>query len=163
MEGKETVYVIGHKNPDTDSVCSAICYARLKEKITGQHYVAKRAGHLNEETQYVMDKLGVQPPEYMKDVRPQVRDIQIRKTPGVSKEISVKTAWTLMKEQNVVTLPVTKENVLEGLITIGDIAKSYFQVYDSTILATAQTRYQNIVDTLEGTVVAGEADGIFNT
>ena len=58
MEGKETVYVIGHKNPDTDSVCSAICYARLKEKITGQHYVAKRAGHLNEETQYVMDKLG---------------------------------------------------------------------------------------------------------
>ena len=161
MEGKETVYVIGHKNPDTDSVCSAICYARLKEKITGQHYVAKRAGHLNEETQYVMDKLGIQPPEYMKDVRPQVRDIQIRKTPGVSKEISVKTAWTLMKEQNVVTLPVTKENVLEGLITIGDIAKSYFQVYDSTILATAQTRYQNIVDTLEGTVVAGEADGIF--
>ena len=89
MEGKETVYVIGHKNPDTDSVCSAICYARLKEKITGQHYVAKRAGHLNEETQYVMDKLGIQPPEYMKDVRPQVRDIQIRKTPGVSKEISV--------------------------------------------------------------------------
>ena len=59
------------------------------------------------------------------------------------------------------TLPVTKENVLEGLITIGDIAKSYFQVYDSTILATAQTRYQNIVDTLEGTVVAGEADSIF--
>ena len=59
MEGKETVYVIGHKNPDTDSVCSAICYARLKEKITGQHYVAKRAGHLNEETQYVMDKLGI--------------------------------------------------------------------------------------------------------
>mgnify|MGYP000513706757 CR=1 FL=1 len=66
MEGKETVYVIGHKNPDTDSVCSAICYARLKEKITGQHYVAKRAGHLNEETQYVMDKLGIQPPEYMR-------------------------------------------------------------------------------------------------
>ena len=161
MSNEKEIFVIGHKNPDTDSVCSAICYARLKEKITGQHYVAKRAGHLNEETQYVMDKLGVQPPEYMKDVRPQVRDIQIRKTPGVSKEISVKTAWTLMKEQNVVTLPVTKENVLEGLITIGDIAKSYFQVYDSTILATAQTRYQNIVDTLEGTVVAGEADGIF--
>ena len=161
MEGKETVYVIGHKNPDTDSVCSAICYARLKEKITGQHYVAKRAGHLNEETQYVMDKLGVQPPEYMKDVRPQVRDIQIRKTPGVSKEISVKTAWTLMKEQNVVTLPVTKENVLEGLITIGDIAKSYFQVYDSTILATAQTRYQNIVDTLDGTMLCGNEHAYF--
>lgn len=52
---------------------------KTKRKITGQHYVAKRAGHLNEETQYVMDKLGVQPPEYMKDVRPQVRDIQIRK------------------------------------------------------------------------------------
>ena len=161
MEGKETVYVIGHKNPDTDSVCSAICYARLKEKITGQHYVAKRAGHLNEETQYVMDKLGIQPPEYMKDVRPQVRDIQIRKTPGVSKEISVKTAWTLMKEQNVVTLPVTKENVLEGLITIGDIAKSYFQVYDSTILATAQTRYQNIVDTLDGTMLCGNEHAYF--
>lgn len=163
MEENTTVFVIGHKNPDTDSVCSAICYAQLKEKLTGQKYTAKRAGHLNEETQYVMDKLGICPPAYIKDVRPQVRDIQIRKTKGVSKEISVKTAWTLMKEHNVVTLPVTQENELEGLITIGDIAKSYFEVYDSTVLATAKTRYQNIVDTLDGTVVAGDTETVFDS
>lgn len=160
--GGETVLVIGHKNPDTDSVCSAICYARLKRKLTGGNYIAKRAGHLNEETQYVMEKLGIHPPQYIKDVRPQVKDIEIRRTKGVSKDISVKTAWTLMKEHNVVTLPIAEENTLEGLITIGDIAKSYFEVYDSTILSTAKTRYQNIVDTLDGTVVTGNTEAVFD-
>ena len=158
----DTVFVIGHKNPDTDSVCSAICYARLKNILTGGNYVAKRAGHLNEETQYVMEKLGIKPPQYMKDVRPQVKDIEIRRTKGVSREISVKDAWTLMKEQNVVTLPITEGECLEGLITIGDIAKSYFEVYNSTILSTAKTKYQNIVDTLNGTVVTGDTDTIFD-
>ena len=158
----ETVFVIGHKNPDTDSVCSAICYAKLKNIVTGGNYVAKRAGHLNEETQYVMEKIGIQPPQYMKDVRPQVKDIEIRRTKGVSKEISVKDAWKLMKELNVVTLPITEGKCLEGLITIGDIAKSYFEVYNSTILSTAKTRYQNIVNTLNGKVITGNTDAIFD-
>ena len=158
---KKTIIVIGHKNPDTDSICSAICYADLKSKITNETYVAKRAGHLNEETQYVLKKYNIPVPEYIKDLRPQVSDIDIRRTEGVSKDISVKDAWTKMKELNVVTLPITYKKRLIGLITIGDIAKSYFEVYDSTILSTAKTRFQNIVDTLNGTVITGDINEVF--
>ena len=158
---KKTIIVIGHKNPDTDSICSAICYADLKSKITNETYVAKRAGHLNEETQYVLKKYNIPVPEYIKDVRPQVSDIDIRRTEGVSKDISVKDAWTKMKELNVVTLPITYKKRLIGLITIGDIAKSYFEVYDSTILSTAKTRFQNIVDTLNGTLITGDINEVF--
>ena len=158
---KKTIIVIGHKNPDTDSICSAICYADLKSKITNETYVAKRAGHLNEETQYVLKKYNIPVPEYIKDVRPQVSDIDIRRPKGVSKDISVKDAWTKMKELNVVTLPITCKKRLIGLITIGDIAKSYFEVYDSTILSTAKTRFQNIVDTLNGKVITGDINEVF--
>lgn len=155
------IIVIGHKNPDTDSICSAICYADLKSKITNETYIAKRAGHLNEETQYVLKKYDIKVLEYIKDVRPQVSDIEIRRTEGVSKDISVKDAWTKMKDLNVVTLPITQKKRLIGLITIGDIAKSYFEVYDSTILATAKTKFQNIVDTLNGTVITGNINEVF--
>ena len=87
-EKKRPVFVIGHKNPDTDSVCSAIAYANLKKKITGEEYVARRAGHLNEETQYILERFGVKAPEYIKDVGTQVKDIEIRETAGVSENIS---------------------------------------------------------------------------
>ena len=160
-KNEKSVIVIGHKNPDTDSICSAICYADLKTKVTGRKHIPKRAGHLNEETQYVLKQCGVEVPDYIKDVRPQVADIEIRHTKGVSKDISVKDAWTKMKELNVVTLPITEKKKLTGLITIGDIARSYFEVYDSTVLSTAQTRFVNIVDTLNGSVVAGDIDQVF--
>lgn len=149
------VYVIGHKNPDTDSVCSAVCYARLKSLITGKNYIAKRAGHLNEETQYVFDSFKIKPPEYINDVRPQVRDVDINEIEGVDEQISIKEAWNIMKSNNVVTLPVTEGEELKGLVTIGDISRSYFEVYDSDILAQAKTRFMNIVDTLKARVITG--------
>lgn len=162
-EKKRPVFVIGHKNPDTDSICSAIAYANLKEKITGEEYIARRAGHLNEETQYILERFGVKAPEYIKDVGTQVKDIEIRETEGVSEDISLKEAWTLMKENNVVTLPITtKERQLIGLITIGDIATSYMDMYDSSILATANTKYQNIIETLDATLIIGDAEAYFN-
>ena len=162
-EKKRPVFVIGHKNPDTDSICSAIVYANLKKKITGEDYVARRAGHLNEETQYVLERFGVKAPEYIKDVGTQVKDIEIRETEGVSEDISLKEAWTLMKENNVVTLPITTaERQLIGLITIGDIATSYMDMYDSSILATANTKYQNIIETLDATLIIGNAEEYFN-
>ena len=96
------------------------------------------------------------------DVGAQVKDIEIRKTPGVSGKISLKRAWEMMKEQNVVTLPVTdKENNLEGLIITGDIATSYMDVYDNSILSRAKTQYQNIVDTLDGTMLCGNEHAYF--
>ena len=94
MESKKNVYVIGHKNPDTDSICSAISYAYLKNELSrkedGQYnYVAARAGHVNEETQFVLEHFGVQSPSYISDIRPQVTDIEIRKTQGIPEELSL--------------------------------------------------------------------------
>ena len=154
--------MVGHKNPDTDSICAAIAYANLKNQADGNRYEAKRAGELNEETKYVLDTFGVKSPGLITDVGAQVKDIEIRKTPGVSGKISLKRAWEMMKEQNVVTLPVTdKENNLEGLIITGDIATSYMDVYDNSILSRAKTQYQNIVDTLDGTMLCGNEHAYF--
>lgn len=155
------IIVIGHKNPDTDSICSAIAYAALKKKITGGEYIAKRAGQLNQETKYVLKRFKAAAPEYLADVGTQVKDIEIRETKGVSPSISLKKAWTLMKEQNVVTLPITKGNTLEGLITISDIATSYMEVYDSYILSDAKTSYENILETLEGELIVGKKEACF--
>ena len=139
---QEKVFVVGHKNPDTDSICSAIAYAALKNSISNSNtYVARRAGRLNEETQFVLNKWGVDSPEYLADVRTQVSDMEIRKVNGVDSNISLKKAWNLMKEMGVVTLPITHNKRLKGLITIKDIATSYMDVYDSKILSTAKTPY----------------------
>lgn len=152
------VYVIGHKNPDTDSICSAIAYSYLKNQVGEHVYVPRRAGEVNEETRYVLNRFRMSVPEYIADVRTQIKDISIRETEGVDRTISLKKAWALMKELNVVTLPVTKHGRLEGVITTEDIAESYMDVYDSNILSRAHTRYSNIVETLDGSMVVGSKD-----
>ena len=164
MEKDKTrpVYIIGHKNPDTDSICSALAYAYLKNHLEGGGYIAARAGQLNQETQYVLNFFQAEAPVYVADVMTQVKDIEIRKTAGVRGNLSLKQAWNLMRELGVVTLPVTNERKLEGLITIGDIATSYMDVYDSKILSTANTQYRNIVDTLEGTMLIGSDEDYYN-
>ena len=154
--------VIGHRNPDTDSICSAICYARLKQLKTGAEYRPCRASSPNPETQFVLDYFKTEAPALVESVRTQVRDIEIRETKGVNRNISLKKAWNLMQDDNVVTLPVvTADHVLEGLITVGDITRSYMNVYDSSILSKARTSYANILDTLEGTLVAGSRSACF--
>ena len=155
------IYVIGHKNPDTDSICSAIAYTYLKNKIDDKEYVAKRAGQINEETQFVLNYFGVEVPGYVNDIGTQVKDIEIRETEGVSREISLKRAWNLMKELNVVTLPITKHGRLEGVITTEDIAEAYMDVRDSKILSTAHTAYKNIVDTLDGSMIYGNINAYY--
>ena len=159
---KKTI-VIGHKNPDTDSICSAICYANLKHVLTGNEYIAGRAGHVNSETKFVLDYFGVAAPKEIETVKTQVKDIEIRETAGVNRNISLKKAWNLMQDANVVTLPaVTEDNVLEGLITVGDITRSYMNVYDSSILSKACTQYSNIIETLEGAMVIGDENAYFD-
>lgn len=156
------VYVIGHKNPDTDSICSALAYAYLKNHLEGGGYIAARAGQLNQETQYVLNFFQAEAPVYVADVMTQVKDIEIRKTEGVKGNLSLKKAWNLMRRLGVVTLPITKDRKIEGLITIGDIATSYMDVYDSKILSTANTQYRNIVETLEGQMLIGSEDEYYN-
>ena len=161
MEKTKKVYVIGHKNPDTDSICSAIAYAQLKRTITGNEYVAKRAGQINEETKYILDRFKVEPPSLLSNVNLQIKDIDIHKIEGIADHASIKEAWERMKENNMKALPVLKEGHLEGLITTGDIATSYMDVYDSTILSTARTQYRSIAHTLGGKIVTGNEHGYF--
>lgn len=160
----EKIYVIGHKNPDTDSICSAICYAKLKNQIDDSRlYTPARAGQINEETRYVLEFFHVDAPGLIENITTQVRDIEIRKTKGVSGDLSIKLAWNMMQDLDIYTIPVVSENQgLEGLITVGDIAKSYMNVYDSNILSAADTPYSNIIDTLKGTLIEGDSSKIFS-
>ncbi len=154
------VYVIGHKNPDTDAICSAIGYADLKNRLTGGDFRAVRCGHLNDETKFVLSRFGVKPPEYIKDIRIQVMDMDMRKLPGAEYDMSLKKAWKAMHDANVVTLCITEGKILKGLITLGDIVDSYMDTEDTGILAAAHTPYSNIIETLEGTLVAGSGEGV---
>ena len=163
VEGLKKTRVLGHRNPDTDSICSAICYAGFKHQLTGENYEPCRAGNVSPETQYVLDYFNLKAPRLVENVKTQVKDIEIRKTKGVSRGISLKNAWGLMQENNVVTLPcVTEEGLLEGVITIGDITKSYMNLYDSSIISKACTKYANILDTLEGSMVVGDSEAYFD-
>lgn len=157
----EKVYVIGHKNPDTDSICSAIAYANLKNQISDGNYIASRAGVVNQETQYVLERFGVEQPRFLSDVHLEVKDVDVNRTPGIRDNTSIKEAWAMLKEMNGYTLAVTKDKKLEGIITTGDIAMSYMDVYDNRILATARTQYKNIVNTLDGEIVTGNPHGYF--
>ena len=167
---EKNIWVVGHKNPDTDSICAAITYANLKNKIEEREtngkvtcrYIPKRAGEVNAETAFVLNYFHAKEPEYVENVGTQLKDIAYNRTMGVSGQISMKRAWELMNELKVVTLPVVNDrNKLEGLIVTGDIAKSYMDVYDSAALSTARTQYKNIIETLAGTVITGNDHGYF--
>lgn len=149
------VYVVGHKNPDTDSICSAIAYAALKTNVTGIPHEPRRAGQLNEETQYVLERFGVKVPRLLSDLREQIKDVELKEVDGLKSSVSIRTAWEKMQESNIHTLPVTRDGKLEGVITIGDIAKTYMEVYDSTILSKARTQYRNIARAVDGEVLTG--------
>lgn len=158
---KEKIYVIGHKNPDTDSICSAIAYADLRQKVTGQVHEAKRAGHVNDETAYVLDRFGVEVPKLLTDVRLQVRDLDIHEMPGLKPNASIRDTWERMRQEQAKTLPIVKDDELVGVVSTGDIAKSYMDVYDSEILSKARTQYRNIIKTLDGTMITGNEHGYF--
>ena len=157
------VWVVGHKNPDTDSICAAISYAYLKNQSGDKKtYVAKRAGAVNEETRYVLERFGVEEPPLVTYAGAQIKDINIRKTAGVSNQISLKRAWELMKKLEVVTLPVTNQfGKLEGVILTKDIATSYMDVLDNCVLSKARTQYKTIAETIDGEVYAGNEHAHF--
>ena len=153
-------YIIGHKNPDTDSIASAIAYEYLKSQKEDGVFVASRCGNVNSETQYVLDRFGFSAPKFIGDVRTQVRDMEIRKVRGVPEEMSLKRAWEIMKENKVVTLCITEGKLLKALITTGDIMESYMGSYEANTLSAAHTSYRNIVDTLDGEMIVGNIDDV---
>lgn len=163
MKNQEKIFVIGHRNPDTDSICSAIAYADIKNRTTQEKkYIPKRAGQINEETQYVLNRFGVQAPGYIANIGTQVKDMDIRVSPEADKNMSLKNAWDLMKKNSIVTLPIrNQDGVLEGLLTIGDVAETYMSTTDSYLLSNARTQYKKIAETIEGMVLEGNEHGYF--
>ncbi len=158
------VFVIGHKNPDTDSISAAISYAYLKNSISKDNAVfeAVKAGPVNNETRFVLERFGFSEPPTLDDVSTQISDIDFRHTEGVSSHISLKRAWEIIKELDVVTLPITRDDGrLQGLIGNKDIAYSYMDVYDNEALSRARTQYQNIIETINGQLITGNPHGYF--
>ena len=186
MERKrqKEIYVIGHKNPDTDSICSAIAYASLKNEILdrlqkgesaeqyhdflvadGDHldvvYLPVRAGQVNSETEYVLNTFGQDVPVFMNAIRTQVCDINIRRIAPISSDYSLKKAWETMRKLDTSTLAVTDEQGhLEGLITMSDITGAYMSMLNNEILSEACTPIVNILDTLNGNLVVGDKNKI---
>lgn len=157
------VWVVGHKNPDTDSICAAIAYAYLKNQSDEEKsYVPRRAGAINEETRYVLECFEAEEPELVEYAGTQIKDITIRKTVGVNSQISLKRAWELMKKLDVVTLPVTnRQGKMEGVIVTKDIATSYMDVFDNHVLSQARTQYKTIAETIDGEVIVGNEHAYF--
>ena len=150
------VVVIGHRNPDTDSICSAIAYAELKNKTSDLVCEARRAGKMNQETEFVLKKFGVTPPRMCTDVNPKIRDVDYRQIPGISGSTSLRKAWEIMRDQKIDTLPVTsEEDELQGVITVKDIATANMDLFDTGILAKSRTSYRNIQETLGATMLLG--------
>ena len=158
------VVVIGHRNPDTDSICSALAYAELKNKTSDLVCEARRAGKMNQETEFVLKKFGVTPPRMCTDVNPKIRDVDYREIPGIPGSTSLRKAWEVMRDQKIDTLPVTDpDNELEGVITVKDIATANMDLFDTGILAKSRTSYRNILETLGATMVVGSQEAVCTT
>lgn len=156
MLKENKTFVIGHKNPDTDSICSAIAYAALKNKTAEGTFVAKRAGEVNNETKYVLDFFGVETPEFIAHVGTQVKDVTIKPTPVLTGDISIKNAWNTMRDLQESTMPVVDEGRLEGIISVKDIATANMDIYETRILAMSHTKYTNVLDAIDGTMIVGD-------
>ena len=163
MKSQERIYVIGHKNPDTDSICSAIAYADIKNRTDpSRKYAARRAGQINEETQFVLHYFGMEPPAYLGNIGTQVKDMDVHPCPTADKTMSLKNIWDLMRKNSIVSLPILNDNgSLEGLVTVGDIAKIYMDTTDSYLLSSARTQYRRIAETLDALIIEGNEHGYF--
>ena len=158
------VVVIGHRNPDTDSICSAIAYAELKNRTSTLVCEPRRAGKMNQETEFVLKKFGVTPPRMCTDVTPKIRDVDYREMPGIPGSTSLRRAGKIMRDQQIDTLSITSaDNELEGIITVKDLATANMDVFDTAVLAKSRTSYKNILETLNGTMVVGNADAVCTT
>ena len=158
------VVVIGHRNPDTDSICSAIAYAELKNRTSTLVCEPRRAGKMNQETEFVLKKFGITPPRMCTDVNPKIRDVDYREMPGIPGSTSLRRAWKIMRDQQIDTLSITSaDNELEGIITVKDLATANMDVFDTAVLAKSRTSYKNILETLNGTMVVGNADAVCTT
>ncbi len=151
---KETIYITGHKNPDSDSICAALAYAEYKNANGDVNAVPVRLGEISRETKFILDYFGVEAPTLIETVRLCVEDLNFDKIVPVSPDISLRTALELMKKNNINSLPVVNESEqLVGIVTISDIVQNYIDVWDNTILGRSGASIDNIIDTLSANPV----------
>ena len=151
---KELVYVSGHRNPDTDSICSAIGYAYLLKAINRYNAVPVRLGEISRETEYVLKRFNVEIPVLLKTVKQKVEDLNYDKVTVFSKDLTLKTAWFLLKQQNLKSAPILDEHgQLLGLLSTSNIIEGYMDQWDSEVLKKAKTPVENVIDTLEANVI----------
>ncbi len=150
---KDIIYVTGHKNPDSDSICAAYAYAEFKNKIGDVETVACRLGNVNQETQFILDYFNAESPKFLNTVKLKVEDLQFDNISPVSPDISLKTAWSIMRDKNIKTLPVADENDhLLGVLAVANLTSCYMDIWDNRILAKSNTTLDNIIDTLSAKV-----------
>ena len=149
----EPIYVTGHRNPDTDSIVSAMAYAQLRTALGDRDYVAARLGRISDETQLVLDRFGFEPPVLIHDLRTQVSDLNFDTPPALNKAATVDRAWQLLhRDENTVALPVVEEDgTLFGMLSTNTIAAQdmksvlYPEIEDIPVF--------NLVSALEGSIV----------
>lgn len=151
---ENVVYVTGHKNPDSDSICAAYGYAEFKNKTSNLPAVPVRLGNVNAETQFILDHFGVKAPRLLETVRLKVEDLDIDTIAPVTGDISLKMAWKIMKDNHSKSLPVVDDNArLVGILSISNLTSSYMDIWDNNILAKSKTPIGNILDTLSATSI----------
>lgn len=151
---KDIVFVSGHKNPDSDSICSAIAYANYLFTIGRYNAVPVRLGEINKETEYILKRFHTEIPVLLKTVKQTVEDLEYDKVTVFSKELTLKTAWSLMKQQNLKSAPVLDDHSqLLGLLSTSNIIEGYMDQWDSQILKEANTPIENVIDTLDASIL----------
>ena len=148
----ETVYITGHRNPDTDSIVSAMAYAALKNALGQREYVAARLGQVSDETQAVLDRFGFEAPMLINNVRTQVRDLDYDTPPALSAAATMSRAWQAMQQDRIFVLPVAKEDgTLHGMLSAGDVANYDMKsVYDPV---AEHIPVYNLLSVLEGRIL----------
>ena len=151
---KETIYITGHKNPDSDSICAALAYAEYKNGNGDVNAIPVRLGKINRETKFILEYFGVDAPILLETVRLSVEDLDFDKIASISPDISLRMALELMKKNNLNSLPVIDGNEqLAGIVTISDIIGAYIDVWDNGILGKSDTSIDNIIDTLSAKII----------
>lgn len=151
---REKVYITGHKNPDTDSICAAIAYAALKNKRKDVEAIPIRIGELNQETKFVLDKFGFEPPEFISTLKQTVKDLQLDEPFTVTENISLNKAAKFLQDNQMKALPVVDDKEsLKGIVTLSNLTKSYMEVWDDKILGRSNTSIDNIIDVISANIV----------
>lgn len=146
---KDLIYISGHKNPDTDSICSAIAYADFKNKIGNIPAIPVRLGELSRETQFALDYFGIKTPEFIETVRTQIQDLDIDTVPPINPDITLKMAWSIMSKNNIKTLPVVDNSErLVGLASVSNITSNYMDIWDNNLLSRSGVKLEHIIETL---------------